>query len=278
MKLRSIFLPFFLILLNFSLSAQIEIDWLEITEEPGPNGTTQLIAFNKGYCPITVILDFDKLKNLKIKQSLPIKKVVSNNNEGTVLATLTPQKNKSTEYNIQLAYFLGNTIKTTHDDNYVYLLPFEKGKKCMIGQGYNGKYSHAGLNAIDFDMKVGTRVCASRPGTVIAVKEDSDKGCKTNKCKAHANYVLIYHEDGTFASYVHLKKDGAKVDVGEHVKAGQVIGLSGNTGWSSGPHLHFEVYIPREGDNVGVRTKFLIEDEKIAHLQEKKSYIAIHPW
>ena len=270
-------LVFILFLFAVSGNAQLEIDWLEITEEPGPDGSIQLIAFNKGYCPLTVILDFDKLKNVKVKQSLPIKKVVLNGEEGTILATLTPEKNKSSEYNIQMAYFLGNTKKTIHDDNYVYLLPFEKGKKCVIGQGYNGKYSHTGLNAIDFDMKVGTKVCASRPGTVIAVKEDSDTGCKTAKCKAHANYVLIYHEDGTFASYVHLKKDGAAVETGEQVRAGQVIGLSGNTGWSSGPHLHFEVYIPREGGNVGVKTKFLVEDEKIAHLQEKKSYIAIHP-
>ncbi len=277
MKLISTFLFYFIFLFNISLSAQIEIDWLELSEEPGPDGTTQLYATNSGYCPLSIILDFDKIKNLKVKQNLPIKKVIPNGEEPVLLATLIPQKNKSTEYNIKLAYFLGNTLKTEHDDDYVYLLPFEKGKKCVIGQGYNGKYSHAGLNAIDFDMKVGTKVCASRPGIVVAVKKDSDQGCKTSKCKSLANYVLIYHDDGTFASYVHLKKDGVLVEAGDHITAGQVIGISGNTGWSSGPHLHFEVYIPREGENVGVQTKFLIEDEKIVHLQEKKSYMAIHP-
>ena len=277
MKLNFTLFAFLIFLFNLPLSAQIEIDWLEISEEAGPDGTTQLFATNKGNCPLTIVLDFDKLKNLKIKQNLPIREVIPNGEDPILIATLIPLKNKSTEYNLKLAYFLGNTLKTKHDDDYVYLLPFEQGKKCVIGQGYNGKYSHTGLNAIDFDMKEGTKVCAARPGIVIAVKEDSDEGCKTSKCKSMANYVLIYHDDGTFASYVHLKKDGALVEPGEKIAAGQVIGLSGNTGWSSGPHLHFEVYIPREGENIGVKTKFLVEDEKITHLQEKKSYTAIHP-
>ena len=206
MKITSTFLPVFLFLFCFSLEAKLEIDWLELSEEPGPNGTTFLYATNTGFCPLTVILDFDKLKNLKVKQNLPIKKVIPNGKEQILLATLTPKENKSTEYNIQLAYFLGNTTKTVHDDDYVYLLPFEEGKKCVVGQGYNGKYSHTGINAIDFDMKEGTKICAARPGIVIATKEDSNHGCKTSKCKSMANYVLIYHDDGTFASYVHLKK------------------------------------------------------------------------
>src|SRR5690606_13274829 len=120
---------FYLFLFNFSLAAQVEIDWLELTEEPGEDGTFELFASNSGHCPLTVVLDFDKLKNVKVKQNLPVRSVVPNGGERVLLATLIPQKNKSTEYNVKLAYFLGNTIKTKHDDDYIYLLPFEKGKK-----------------------------------------------------------------------------------------------------------------------------------------------------
>ena len=60
MKLTSTFLFSFLFFLNLSLTAQIEINWLEVSEEPGPNGSTYLYAINKGYCPLTIILDFDK--------------------------------------------------------------------------------------------------------------------------------------------------------------------------------------------------------------------------
>jgi hypothetical protein len=76
------------------------------------------------------------------------------------------------------------------------------------------------------------------------VKEDSSTGCDTELCEDDATYVIIDHGDGTFAAYYHLQKDGALVAPGEKVCKGQTIGLSGNTGFSTGPHLHFHVTDP----------------------------------
>ena len=97
-------------------------------------------------------------------------------------------------------------------------------------------------HALDFTMEIGTPICAARDGLILFVKENSNKGGKTFKFQEYGNNITIYHEDGTMANYFHIKKGGSKVKEGDRVKAGDVIALSGNTGWSSGPHLHFQVY------------------------------------
>ncbi|WP_277619852.1 M23 family metallopeptidase [Chryseobacterium angstadtii] len=84
------------------------------------------------------------------------------------------------------------------------------------------------------------------------------------------------HPDGTFAQYYHLKQNGVKVNIGDQVKKGDVIGLSGNTGWSKGPHLHFVCYIPRVSENKSretIKTLFKTGNgNKAEYLVEKKTY------
>ena len=62
------------------------------------------------------------------------------------------------------------------DSSYIYDLPFEKGTKHKIVQGYGGLFSHKNIAALDFDMPVGTPVCAAREGVIYAYKDDSDEG------------------------------------------------------------------------------------------------------
>lgn len=120
------------------------------------------------------------------------------------------------------------------------LLPFEEGMVVAVSQGHHGGFSHNGTSAyaIDFPVDEGTLIVAMKAGIVRSTKEDSDSGCGSSECSSQANYVIIDHGDGSRAIYYHLQKDGALVDEGEIVGAGQAIGLSGNTGWSTGPHLH----------------------------------------
>ncbi len=73
--------------------------------------------------------------------------------------------------------------------------------------------------------------------------DEFKKGGK-KKLRAKTNYILIQHDDRTLGSYCHIKYRGSKVAVGERVDAGQLIALSGNTGFSVGPHLHFQVSDP----------------------------------
>jgi murein DD-endopeptidase MepM/ murein hydrolase activator NlpD len=127
------------------------------------------------------------------------------------------------------------------DTAFVYTLPYAKGATHRVWQGYHSLLSHHGNFAIDFKMKQGTGVYAARSGVVVYVKQSATKGGIGRRYLDAANSITIKHNDGTFAHYLHLQHNGALVSVGDTVGQGQKIGLSGSTGFSAFPHLHFEV-------------------------------------
>ena len=131
--------------------------------------------------------------------------------------------------------------KFIDDSSYIYTLPFENNKKVFLIQAYDSKMSHKGEYALDFKVKKKTKICASRDGVVISARGDSDKGGLKPENISDGNHISIQHYDGSVAHYWHLGKNGALVKVGDTIEKGQVIGLSGNTGYSAFPHLHFEV-------------------------------------
>lgn len=124
----------------------------------------------------------------------------------------------------------------------LYVLPYDVGASFVIGQGNCGSGSHAAGTivqyAYDFLMPVGTNITAARSGEVILVEERFTDG---NRTAGQENYINIRHADGSIAGYVHLTQNGALVSVGDMVTQGDVIGLSGDTGSSTQPHLHFHV-------------------------------------
>jgi murein DD-endopeptidase MepM/ murein hydrolase activator NlpD len=142
------------------------------------------------------------------------------------------------------------------DTSYVYALPFENGRAHFLVQGYFGKFSHKERAALDFKMKKGTKILAARDGVVTRVKEDGNKGGWNRKYRSDGNNVIITHPDNSRAGYWHLKKDGVLVNVGDTVKKGQVIALSGNTGYTAFPHLHFIVWTSRGGQWQQIPTRF----------------------
>jgi hypothetical protein len=161
--------------------------------------------------------------------------------------------------------------KVKPDTSYVYSLPYQKGKKYLLIQAYMSKMSHKGEIALDFKIKKGTKVCAARPGVVVSTREDSDKGGLRPEMLSEGNYIIIEHADGTHANYWHLKKDGVLVNPGDTVEKGQVIGLSGNTGYSSFAHMHFEVVHPVRGQ---IPTRFTTK-KGIKYLRPGKWHKAV---
>lgn len=142
------------------------------------------------------------------------------------------------------------------DTSYVYDLPYEIGLKVYVLQGYNGSYSHRGQYALDFRLRKGNSVLAAREGIVSNVEDNNSKGGPFKKYSNNGNYVIISHSDGTYAAYWHLSHKKVFVKKGDAVQKGQLIGLSGNTGYSSSAHLHFDVYCMKNNVKLTIPTKF----------------------
>ena len=134
-------------------------------------------------------------------------------------------------------------IGAVHDSSVRYRLPFPLEMPRMVSQGMNGPFTHQGPEAfaVDFAMPGGSPVVAARDGTVARVHDGFSGGGLEDRFVRRGNDVVVLHADGTFATYSHLSK-GIPVREGQAVKRGDVIGSSGNTGLTAGPHLHFAVY------------------------------------
>ncbi len=166
--------------------------------------------------------------------------------------------------------------KFKNDSSYIYTLPFKNKKKVFLVQAYESMFSHKGERALDFKVKKRTKICAAREGVVIAARKDSDKGGLKNENLSDGNYVSIQHSDGSVAHYWHFQKDGVMVNVGDTVQTGQWIGLSGNTGYSAFPHLHFEVQgYDAAGQYKQLATRFYT-NEGVIYLRPGKFYKTRH--
>ena len=120
----------------------------------------------------------------------------------------------------------------------------------IISYGMNDeKYDER--KAVDFLCAVGTKILAAHDGRIIKVVNNLNKKWTKRTIppkevmtptEQYGNFVVIAHENEEFSLYAHFDKGSIIVCEGQDVKKGQVLGLSGNTGWSIKPHLHFQVH------------------------------------
>lgn len=199
---------------------------------------------NRLYGPVEVELRFTAQTNTASEPSLPARFVVPGSREMT-LATLHPaDKRQSGSFALEMKAVPGDPA--AQPDDFVYRLPLDTSA-FRIDQGFDGKFSHTDAQsryAIDFAADEGTPVIAAREGVVMQVEDDFEgAGLNREKFGARANQVRILHADGTMAVYAHLQPESVVVQPGQRVRVGQRLGGSGNTGYSSGPHLHFAVQV-----------------------------------
>jgi len=203
-------------------------------------------ADNRLAGPIEVMLHFTRNGNTVGDPALPARATVAAGGETLVAVLRARDPARPVDFELRMDSLPGNPSAAPRDVEYRLPLAIDGAR---IDQGYGGRFSHRDPEnryAVDFAVPIGTSVLAARDGLVMQVESDFDRpGLDRDRYCGRANFVRILHDDGTMSLYAHLKPGGVLVRVGQRVRAGQQIGLSGNTGFTTGPHLHFVVQVNR---------------------------------
>ncbi len=267
--------------LTDAVAQSASTDLVEVYARQNDDNSYDFYVRNDHFIPMFINVGFDQLVSLAPTVDLPWRGVIAPETEEQYLFTLEPTATRGRlGYSLRYSFAMGDPDSVDHDDDHLYLLPFEHGTKRRLTQGPGGNFSHFGENryAVDFDMPEGTPVYAARGGRVVRVKEDGRAGGPSMAYADHGNVIVIAHDDGTFGNYVHLRFRGAEVSVGDVVEAGDHIGYSGNTGVSSGPHLHFDVRVPQwDGQMQSIPFLFSGLEGEPVEPQEGRFYYAVHP-
>jgi len=122
-----------------------------------------ILADNNEYCPVSVILRLD-LDNLRTTNHRKNTFIIPAKKDSIKLTDLVAVRQGKYAFKFNYNIYRGNINTVSYDINYVYSLPFKKGFSALVGQGYNGKFSHQNINALDFNMPIGTPITAIRAG------------------------------------------------------------------------------------------------------------------
>lgn len=219
-----------------------------VVEPRSASGRIAMVAVNGCECPVEF--------GLNVKdgggRARAARQVVAPRSEAVLLEVQAPPG--MGEIAFDYGYVIGEP-GVTHAPTRPYRAPFGLAQAFTVSQAPPDAVTHrdaASRNAIDVAMPLGTAVHAAREGRVINIAHQFFRGGLAVENSDEANFVQILHDDGTTAIYAHLQMDTVRVRPGQRVRRGEYIANSGNTGFSSGPHLHFVVL-----RNAGLRSESL---------------------
>lgn len=206
--------------------------------------SSEVYVTNRLGGPLEVALELTEARNVSSDPPLPIRQMVPARSR-TLLSRIQPGPGQVASYAVGMAAMPGDPMASPVDVSYA--LPMDENVGWEVGQAFHGGYSHQDEQnrfAVDLIIPTGTPILAARDGVVMQVESGFDRaGLNKQKFAERANVVRILHDDGSMAVYAHLQENGVYVRVGDRVSVGQQIAASGNTGYSSGPHLHFCVQV-----------------------------------
>ncbi len=220
-------------------------------------------SYNPLACPIRFEIDFknpliQKQKQIKKKNSVTLKS--GEPIKYVILCNDSIPCNEKPKFKITTK--LGDLKSKIKREKYS--LPFPKKTKRIVEQGYNGSFSHytnqVNKYALDFIMHMNDTICATANGIVVGVIDKYVLGGNDRELLDYGNRITLFHyKSNTFSEYHHLNTNGSLVQLGDTVLQGQAIGLAGNTGYSTGPHLHFAILKPDDSEFgfKSIPTKFI---------------------
>ena len=234
-----------------SLRGRVAKGEVVVSHELTENGMTFTVV-NRFHAPMEVAIDFNSIVGVDYPHpDLPLQWVIPARSEQVVLELPVLGDVAAPLVRYRYVFLPGDPARQPNIDH-VYRAPFSAGNSFEVTQTYPESITHRtrdSMYAVDVAMPVGTDVVAARDGIVFDVASTNFKGGPDRSEYAElANIVRILHDDGSYALYAHLNWNSIRVRPGDRVRAGQYIADSGNTGFTSGPHLHFAVQ-----RNVGMR-------------------------
>jgi len=234
--------------------ANQEFETLEMPADPKPMVSMRKLGterepeysfVNNIWGPVELELVMEDAENVSAEPPLPARLVIPGQTEQRLLKIWPTDPSKGFSFRLSYQQMVGPPLDELPAP-YNYYPPFPLGLKFPISQAFDDGTTHKGPEnqyAVDIVMPIGTPILAARAGVVIEMEDNFHGAAQKERYLARSNHIRILHDDGTMAVYAHLQANSLRVREGEKVARGAWIANSGNTGYSSGPHLHFVIQL-----------------------------------